>query len=92
LVKTNNVKTLDELIALIEKARDELGKNATAFESYSTLIDKVESYNDVLSQSSEYLVDNVTVTKEYKDSLTELGASEENLREQLIKIKEKMTK
>lgn len=49
--------------------------------TYSALVSEVESYNEVLTQTSEVVFDNVEVTQEYKDSLKELGISEEELGE-----------
>lgn len=54
-------------------------ENITSVKTYSDLTSSVENYNEVLSQTSEIVLDNTEVTQEYKDSLTELGISEEDL-------------
>lgn len=53
--------------------------NVTSYKTYSVLAESVESYNDILSQTSEIVVDNTEVTQDYKDSLADLGISEEEL-------------
>ena len=49
--------------------------------TYFELTEEVESYNNILSQTSEIVSDNTEVTQEYKDSLKALGISEEELGE-----------
>ena len=53
----------------------------TSSKTYSVLAESVESYNDILSQTSEVVSDNTEVTQEYKDSLLDLGISAEDLNE-----------
>lgn len=48
-------------------------------QSYSDLKDAVDKFNEVLSQTEDIVADNTTVTQEYKDSLTSLGLSQEEL-------------
>lgn len=55
--------------------------NTISSKTYSILSESVESYNDILTQTSEIVADNTEVTQEYKDSLTDLGISEEELSE-----------
>lgn len=50
-------------------------------QTYSELSTNIESYNNILSQTSEIVSDNTEVTQEYKDSLKALGISEEELGE-----------
>ena len=50
-------------------------------QTYSTLVTSLESYNEILAQTSEMVFDNIEVTQEYKDSLTALGISSEELAE-----------
>lgn len=50
-------------------------------ETYSTLLEQVEKFNEVTVQTSEIVLNNTKVTQEYKDSLVELGVSEEELAE-----------
>lgn len=62
----------------IENAK---GKQSSVISSktYSTLSESVESYNEILTQTAEIAADNTEVTQEYKDSLTDLGISQEDL-------------
>lgn len=48
-------------------------------ETYSTLLESINGYKEVLAQTSEIVTDNTEVTQEYKDSLKSLGLSEEEL-------------
>lgn len=50
-------------------------------QTYSTLTSQVEQLNEVISQTSEIVLNNTKVTQEYKDSLVALGISEEELAE-----------
>ena len=50
-----------------------------SFKSYSALSEEVENYNTVLSQTSEYVADNVKISQEYKDSLSKLVDDQEAL-------------
>lgn len=50
-------------------------------QTYSTLTEQVSKFNEVVVQTSEIILDNTKVTQEYKDSLIELGVSEEELAE-----------
>ena len=56
-----------------------IDENVTSFKGYSALLTQVEAYNTALSQTSDYLFNNVEVTQEYKDSLTALGIGQEEL-------------
>ena len=55
--------------------------NTTIVQSYSALSEKASNYNDILEQTNEISADNIEVSKEYKDSLSELGFTEEELAE-----------
>jgi TP901 family phage tail tape measure protein len=55
--------------------------NIQSVKTISELEEKTSSYYDILSQTSEIVTDNTEVTQEYKDSLIELGVSEEELAE-----------
>ena len=50
-------------------------------QSHSTLQEQAGKLNDIMSQTSEIVLDNTEVTQEYKDSLVELGISEDELAE-----------
>ena len=62
-----------------EAAKNAVENNVSPVETYSSLIADIESYNEILSQTYEIVSDNTVVTQEYKDSLTDLGLSEEEL-------------
>lgn len=47
--------------------------------TYSGLSSIIEKFNEIQKQTEEIVLDNTEVTQEYKDSLTELGISEEDL-------------
>jgi len=64
-----------------EAAKNAVENNISPVETYSSLLEDIESYNAVLEQTSEIVSDNTEVTQEYKDSLAELGISEEELSE-----------
>ena len=53
----------------------------TKVKSISVLSDEFDKYNEVLSQTNEFTVNGIEVTQDYKDSLTELGISTEDLNE-----------
>lgn len=57
------------------------GNDTVTVKTYSALTESVESYNDILTQTSEIVSNNTEVTQEYKDSLTALGISEAELNE-----------
>ena len=62
-----------------EAAKNAIESDVNPVNTYSSLVAEVESYNEILSQTSEIVSDNTEVTQEYKDSLSELGISEEDL-------------
>lgn len=53
----------------------------TSIKLYSTLSEGVSKFNEILQQTNEIVADNTEVSQEYKDSLTELGISQEELNE-----------
>ena len=57
------------------------GSNITSVQTYSVLSEEVDKFKEILTQTSEIVADNTEVTQEYKDSLTDLGISEEELSE-----------
>ena len=78
------VPELDSTDMTFAELREEIEKQlpkATGpiVQTYSTLVDQVEQFNDVVSQTSEIVLNNTQVTQEYKDSLIALGISEEEL-------------
>ena len=72
LVDENNV---DDVI------NPDIASNMVITQSYSSLVESVTAYNEVLAQTQEILYDGIEVTQAYKDALTELGLSEEQLNE-----------
>ena len=71
--------TYDQLLQKIEEHSD--GITGPIVETYSALQEKSEQLNEVLVQTSEIVLDNTEVTQEYKDSLVELGISEDEIAE-----------
>lgn len=63
----------------IANAMGSSSSNVITSKTYSVLSEKASGFDDVLSQTKEIVVDNTEVTQEYKDSLTDLGISEEDL-------------
>ena len=59
----------------------DLGKDIDAVKTYSALTSQVESYKDILSQTSEVISNNTEVTEDYKESLSALGISSTDLAE-----------
>lgn len=78
-IPDGTVLTWDQLRQKIAEVKRELNSDVTSVQTYSELSTAVESYNEVLSQTSEIVSDNTEVTQEYKDSLKSLGLSEEEL-------------
>ena len=69
--------TLRELKKLIaEHMPEEIGP---IVQSHSSLTEHVASFNEIVSQTSDIVVNNTKVTQEYKDSLIALGVSSEDL-------------
>lgn len=76
-----NGLTFEELKRKIQEIKDINGIDVVSSKTYSALVADIESYNEILSQTSEVVSDNIEVTQEYKDSLKALGISEEELGE-----------
>lgn len=71
--------TLQEML---DKAMPKVeAENVVTVSTYSTLAEGVESYKEVLAQTSEVVSDNTKVTQEYRDALDQLGISEALLNE-----------
>ena len=77
-IPAGTLLTWDELKQKIEEVKRSLNSGVSV-QTYSEISASIESYNEVLSQTSEIVSDNTEVTQEYKDSLTELGISQEDL-------------
>jgi hypothetical protein len=74
-------ENINSIYDVWERINDVIEGCRDATQTYSTLSESVTSYEDILSQTSEIISDNTAVTQEYKDSLIELGVSEEELAE-----------
>ena len=55
--------------------------NGHIVSTYSALSDELSNFNDILNQTNEIVANNTKVTQEYKDSLIELGISNDELNE-----------
>lgn len=66
---------------VVDKIQTRIGNDSTVVKTYSVLMESVEGYKDILTQTSEIVADNTEVSQEYKDSLTDLGISQEDLNE-----------
>lgn len=78
-INWNEVETnsWEDVVNAIQKEAKNI--NAPSVDTYSTLADGVSKFNEVLTQTSEIAADNTNVTQEYKDSITALGFSQEEL-------------
>lgn len=76
-----NSLTFEELKQKIQEIKDITGINITPVKTYSVMVEELENYNDILSQTSEIITNDTEVTQEYKDALIELGVSAEDLNE-----------
>ena len=68
---------VDETIAGAQSNQQSIVSSKT----YSVLVESIETYNDIVAQTSEIVSDNTEITQEYKDALLELGIAEEDLAE-----------
>ena len=72
-----NIRSWDDVVNLINQ-QAQVTKDVTV-KTYSGLSSIIEKFNEIQKQTEEIVLDNTEVTQEYKDSLTELGISEEDL-------------
>lgn len=56
-------------------------KTELTVKTYSELQEEMSSYNEILAQTQEIVSDDIKVSKEYKDSLKELGITSQELNE-----------
>lgn len=77
-IDPNNINNWQDVM---EEIRQQMQGSTLSIDTYSTLADGVSSYNEILIQTSEIVADNTKVTQEYKDSLKDLGFSENELSE-----------
>lgn len=80
-IEPGTLLTWDELIARIREVRNITGQGVISVQTFSATHEGIASYNDLLNQTSEVVLDNTEVTQEYKDALTGLGVSAEALNE-----------
>lgn len=79
---TSLISILTRLGMIAGNPADKVTESAKVIsQTYSVLSESVESYNGVLSATSEIVSDNTKVSQEYKDSLSALGISQEELNE-----------
>ena len=78
-INWNEVETnsWEDVVNAVQKEAKNI--NVPSVDTYSTLADGVSKFNEVLTQTSEIAADNTNVTQEYKDSITALGFSQEEL-------------
>lgn len=62
-------------------ADDDIESIRSTVDTYSTILESIENYNDIVSQTSEIILNNTEVTEDYKEALQELGISEDELNE-----------
>ena len=73
--------TLEELKQAIAELKKEMGITVVPTKTYTAITEDIKEYLDVLSQTSEIISDDISVTQEYKDALVALGISESELNE-----------
>lgn len=74
---TTDINSWDDVVSEIQGQAQSF--NAFSVDMFSTISDDISKFNEILSQTEEIVADNTTVTKEYKESLTALGFSQEDL-------------
>ena len=78
-IPDDTLLTWEELKQKIEEVKKTIAQTSNSIQTYSDLKSSFESYNEVLSQTSEIVSDNTAVTQDYKDSLTDIGFSTQEL-------------
>ena len=76
-VDNSGIKSFDDVEAEIDKQI--ILPGTLSIKPYFDLKDAIDKFNEVLSQTDEIVADNTTVTQDYKDSITSLGFSQEEL-------------
>ena len=79
-IGAENVKSIEDVWNIIRSAINKYA-DIPSVKTYSALTTDLESYNEVLKQTSEIITDNTEVSEEYKESLQALGISEKELAE-----------
>lgn len=80
-IEAGTLRTWDELKKRIWEIKQMTGQGVASVQTFSATNADIQSYNDLLNQTSEIIVDNTEVTQEYKDALMGLGISAEDLNE-----------
>lgn len=80
VVDWNEIKTIQDVMNMVNKKVAAMG-SVGHVQTYSALSSSVDSFNSVQDQTTEILHNGIKVTQEYKDSLEELGISEERINE-----------
>ena len=78
-IGAENVKNIDDVWKIIRNAIRQSASEPV--KTYSVLSESMNSYSDALKATAEIVMDNTLVTQEYKDSLVELGITEQELAE-----------
>lgn len=76
-VDNSGIKSFDDVEAEIDKQI--ILPGTLSIKPYSDLKDAIDKFSEVFSQTEEIVADNTTVTQDYKDSITSLGFSQEEL-------------
>lgn len=71
----------EELRQKIQDVQNELGTTVDAASTFSALSTEVESYNSLVSQTSEVVANNTEITQEYKDALVTLVGDQDKVNE-----------
>ena len=80
-VPEGTIMSWEQLLSKINEVKKQYGYNVVSVKTYSALNEELEKYNELLTQTSEIISNDMEVTQEYKDSLIELGISEQDLNE-----------
>lgn len=80
-VPEGTLLTWEQLKQKIAEVRAAMPTDINTVQTYSALSDKASTYNDILNQTNEIVANNMEVTQEYKDSLSTLGITEQELSE-----------
>ena len=79
-VDWDNVNSWQDVVKLIDQQANTT-QNIVSFKTITDISSTFADYNEILKQTEEIIIDNTEVTQEYKDSLKELGVSEEELKD-----------
>ena len=72
---------LQELQKMLLEHKKATGYLADSVQTYSSIIESIDNFNEILAQTEDVVLNNTAVTQEYKDSLIALGISTEELNE-----------